>query len=312
MSIWAEEFRPKSIADVIIPDSVKEKFNSYIADKEIPNLLFTSPNPGTGKTTTARALGADIGIERPLFINASLNNSIDDIRMVVTQYATTVSLYGDNSHKLVILDEADRLSVAAQDALKGLIEEVHSNCRFILTANTKSRLTDPIVSRLIHVDFRFNKEDEAKLNARMFKRCTEILEAKGVTYNKVVLAHIVKKMFPDNRSLLQFLQSESASGPIDEGTLARLNSASPEALVEAMKAKKYGDVTQWMANNADKLHEDFYDRLRIMLTPKLADQSIPEMIMILGDDQNHFHNVPSKFIHFTAMVTKLMMTVAFK
>jgi DNA polymerase III delta prime subunit len=300
------------MSDVIIPDSVKAQFQAYADAGEIPNLLLTSTSPGTGKTTTARAICRDIGIERPLFINASLNNSIDNIRMDVTQYATTMSLYDGVAHKVVILDEADRLTPAAQDSLKGLIEEVYSNCRFIMTANRKSGIIAPLQSRLTQIDFKFSKDDEKRMLPKMFKRILEILDIEQVTYDKKVVASIVQKVFPDNRQLLIFLQGEAQKGAIDEGSLARLNSMNPEFLVEAMKAKKYNDVREWVANNADRLNDDFYDQLFKMLETKLVDQSIPQTVLILGDAQKYHTVVPSKFLHFLSVSTELMMQVQFK
>lgn len=310
--IWAEKYRPKTMSDVIIPESVKAQFQTYADKGEIPNLLLTSATPGTGKTTTARAISYDIGVDKPLFINASINNSIDDIRMTVTQYATTMSLFGGSSHKIVILDEADRLSQAAQDAMKGLIEEVHSNCRFILTANRKSGIIDPLQSRLTQIEFKFSKEDEKRMVPRMFKRVMEILDIEKVQYDKKVVAHIVQKFFPDNRQLLVFLQAEAAQGPINEASLARLSSMDPSTLIEAMKAKKYNDVRDWVANNADRMSDDFYDSLFKLMSPLLKEQSVPTAVLILGDHQRYHTIVPSKFLHFLSICTQLMMEVNFK
>lgn len=314
--IWAERFRPQTLDDVIIPDAVKTQFRKFIADGQLPNLLLTSTSPGTGKTTTSKALSHDLGV-RPLFLNASLNNSIDDIRMTVTQYATTaaISMFSDDvkaNHKVVILDEADRLSPAAQDAMKGLIEEVHKNCRFILTANNKSKIIDPLQSRLTPIEFRFTPTDAAKLMAQMLKRVFAILEETQTKYDKAAVAGIVKAFFPDNRGLLTFLQMEAQLGEIGAGSLAKAASATPEALVEAMQGKKFKEVQQWIINNADRLADDFYERLFKMLEPKITDQSIPQLVLTLGEAQRYDSFVPSKYIHFLAIATEIMMQVQFK
>lgn len=310
--IWAEKYRPTSVADVIIPESVRARFSAYIKERQIPNMMLTSASPGTGKTTTARALCNDIGIERPLFINASLNNSIDNIRMEVMQYATTMSMFGDANHKVVILDEADRLSPAAQDSLKALIEEVHTNCRFILTANTKSRITEPLASRCTNIEFAFSKEDATKMIAKMFKRSCEILDAENVPYDKKVVATLTQKCFPDNRSLMVLLQDESKHGQIDEGAVARLASVSPEALLEHMKTKNYGEVKNWVAQNADRINDDFYGKVFRLFDGKIAEQSVPQLVLILGDYQRFHSTVPDRFIHFLALATEVMMQVQFK
>lgn len=313
--IWAESFRPNTLDDVIIPDAVKTQFRKFIEDGQLPNLLLTSTSPGTGKTTTAKALCNELGI-RPLFINASINNSIDDIRVLVTQYATTtaISMFGDEkaNHKVVIMDEADRLSAAAQDALKGLIEEVHKNCRFIFTANTKSKIIEPLQSRLTNIEFRFTQADSNKMMMQMLKRVFEILELQNVAYDKASVAGVVKAYFPDNRSLLTFLQMESKLGEIGPGSLAKAAATSPDALVEAMKAKKYKEVQQYVLNNIDRMQDDFYEKLFKILEPVISDQSIPQAVLVMGDYQKYDSVVPSKYLHYLALCTELMMNVQFK
>lgn len=102
--IWEQMFRPPTVEDVALPNDFREKFNKYIEAGRIPSLIFYSPKPGTGKTTTARALANSIGCTRPMFINASLDNSIENIRTKVYQYGSTVSVL-ESSQKVVILDE---------------------------------------------------------------------------------------------------------------------------------------------------------------------------------------------------------------
>lgn len=312
MFVWAERFRPATLDDVIIPDAVKAQFRSFIEQQQLPNLLLTSTSPGTGKTTTAHALCNELGI-KPLFLNASLNNSIDDIRMTVMSYATTMSMFGAaGAHKVVIFDEADRLSLNAQDALKGIIEEVHKNCRFILTANTKSKIIEPLQSRLTNIEFRFTKSDSDKMMAKMLKRVFDILDETQTEYSKPAVAGIVKTYFPDNRRLLTFLQMEAAGGKIDEGSLAKAAAASPEALIDAMQGKKYKDVQLFILNNADRLNDDFYERLFKMLEPKINDQSVPQLVLILADAQKFDSVVPSRYLHFLAVATEVMMQMTWK
>lgn len=314
--VWAERFRPTRLEDVVIPASVKQQFQKFLQDKQLPNLLLTSSTPGTGKTTTAKALCHELGI-RPLFINASINNSIDDIRMTVTQYATTVaiSMFNDDNianHKVVILDEADRLSEAAQDAMKGLIEETSKNCRFIFTANTKRKIIEPLQSRLTDIEFAFTKADNDKMLPQMLKRVFGILDETQTKYNKVAVAGIVKTFFPDNRSLLVFLQKEAALGEVSEGSLARAASVTPEALIDAMKKKQYKAVQQWILDNADKLNEDFYERLFKLLESQIVDQSVPQLVLTLGDAQRYDRVVPSKYLHYLAVSTQVMMECQWK
>lgn len=310
--VWSQKYRPKTLNDVIIPEAFKSALLEYLKGGRIPNFLFFSPSPGTGKTTTALAVCEDLGIQ-PLFINASMDNSIEDIRMKVVQYATTASLIGA-SQKVVVLDEAERLSSAAQDSLKGLIEQVSNNCSFILTCNTKSRIIEPLVSRCTEVDFIYNADDQKKLAAFMLRRSMQILEAEGVTYDKAVIAALVMKFAPDNRKILNELQKYATENGknIDAGILGRLKGADQETLVQAMKDKKYDEVKLWVTNNTDRLGDDFYGRMFKTLEQVLVPQSVPQMSLTLNEYQRYHSVVPDRFVHFLALMTQLMMEIQFK
>jgi hypothetical protein len=144
------------------------------------------------------------------------------------------------------------------------------------------------------------------------RRVFDILEETHTKYDKTAVAGIVKAFFPDNRRLLTFLQLESQLGEVGAGSLAKAASATPEALVEAMQGKKYKEVQSWILNNADRLNDDFYERLFKMLEPKIADQSVPQLVLILGEAQRYDSVVPSKYIHFLAIATEVMMQVTWK
>ncbi len=303
-------YRPKTLNDVIIPDRIKQQFKGYVRDGQIQNLLLTSASPGTGKTTTALALAEELGI-RPLFINASLNNSIDEIRSNVVQYATTVSVLGSGI-KIVILDEADRLTPNAQDSLKGVMEQVSKNCRFILTANTKSRVTDPLQSRCTNIEYAFTPDDMKIIAAQMYKRSCEILEDQGITYSKAVVANVVKKFIPDNRGLIDKLQSYAvAHRIIDEGILTEMQGADLDTLFSALKLKRFDQVKGWCFDNQDRLTDEFYQKFFSRAEPQIQQASTPELVLILDDWQTKHREVPDRFIHFLAMMTNIMMRVQF-
>ncbi len=312
--VWAQKYRPNNLKDVILPDGFKQTLINHIADGRMPSFTFYSPTPGTGKTTTAKAICFDLGIT-PLYINASLENSIDNIRTKVFQYATTASLLDGNSvHKVVILDEADRLSDAAQDSLKGLIEQVSKKCSFVLTANHISRITVPLLSRCPVISYTYTPEEQKKMSTQMMLRCFEILDNEGVEYDKKAVAMLVGKYAPDNRSILNMLQLYSSENnkQINSGILAKLQGADTQSLFAAMKGKKYDDVKAWVQNNVDRIGDDIYDTLHKGLSPLVVPQSEPEMFIILNDSQRYHSIVPDRFVHFVALITQLMMTLNFK
>lgn len=309
--IWDQKYRPKTIDEVIIPDHIKQGFRQYILDKEIPNILLNSSSPGTGKTTMALALCNELGVS-PFFINASVDNSINDIRNDVMQYATTCSMFSD-SKKIIIMDEMDKYSISAQDGLKGIIEKVSKNCRFIGTCNTISRLTDPILSRLTVIDFAFSTDDLKTVKAKMFKRCQEILTLENIPYKDVVLAKLVAKYVPDNRKLIGVLQQFAAQyGAIDEGALGVLSSCDTDVLMSSMKDGKYGIMKDWVFENAGQLSDDFYMKLFKTMEQKITPQSIPHIILTMGEYQKYHSVVPDRTIHFLAMLTEIMSDIKFK
>ena len=147
--LWTEKYRPRNISDTILPDNLKSTFEDFIKNG-IPNLLL-SGGPGVGKTTAAKAMLDQIGSDY-LIINGSMNGGIDTLRNDIKSYASTVSLNG--GRKFVILDEADYLNPqSTQPALRNFMEEYSKNCGFILTANYKNRIIEPLHSRCSVIEF---------------------------------------------------------------------------------------------------------------------------------------------------------------
>ena len=128
--LWVEKYRPKLIADCILPKDIKSTFEDIVNGGELHNMLLTG-TPGTGKTTIAKALCNELGLDY-LLINGSEESGIDTLRTKIKQFASSISLSG--GYKVVILDEADYLNPqSTQPALRAFIEEFSANCRFILT-----------------------------------------------------------------------------------------------------------------------------------------------------------------------------------
>ena len=147
--LWVEKYRPKSIHDCVLSKSHKKTFSEFVKNG-IPNLLLTG-GPGVGKTTVAKAMLDEIGYDY-ILINGSEESGIDVLRNKMKNFASTMSLEG--SRKFIIIDEADYLNPqSTQPALRGMIEEFHKNCGFILTCNFKNRIIEPLHSRLslIHI-----------------------------------------------------------------------------------------------------------------------------------------------------------------
>ena len=307
--LWVEEYRPKTIDDCILPQSLKTLFQSFIEKGEVSNLLF-SGTPGVGKTTVAKALCEQMNCDW-IMINGSEEGGIDVLRNKIKNFASTVSLSGGK--KVVILDEADYLNPqSTQPALRGFVEEFHKNCRFILTCNFKNRIIEPLHSRFSNIEFRISPKDKGKLATKLFERVTYILKEQNIEYEEAVVAELIKKHFPDFRKLINELQRYSISGIIDAGVLVNVSDENLKTLVAHLKTKEFVNMRKWVVNNLDndpvKIFRKIYDSMYTNLQP----ETIPHAVLIIADYQYKSAFVADQEINLVACLTELMSQVKFK
>ena len=307
--LWVEEYRPKTIDDCILPQSLKTLFTSFVQKGELSNLLL-SGTPGIGKTTVAKALCEQLNCDW-IMINGSEEGGIDVLRNKIKNFASTVSLSGGK--KVVILDEADYLNPqSTQPALRGFVEEFHKNCRFILTCNFKNRIIEPLHSRFSNIEFKVNQKDKPKLASRLFERAVFILKEQNINYEEKVLVELIKKHFPDFRKLINELQRYSVSGTIDAGILVNVSDENLKTLVSHLKNKEFSDMRKWVVNNLDndpvKIFRKMYDTLYSNLEPS----TIPHAVLIIADYQYKSAFVADQEINLVACLTELMSQVKFK
>ena len=307
--LWVEEYRPKTIDDCILPQSLKTLFQSFIEKGEVSNLLF-SGTPGVGKTTVAKALCEQMNCDW-IMINGSEEGGIDVLRNKIKNFASTVSLSGGK--KVVILDEADYLNPqSTQPALRGFVEEFHKNCRFILTCNFKNRIIEPLHSRFSNIEFRISPKDKGKLATKLFERVSYILKEQNIEYEEAVVAELIKKHFPDFRKLINELQRYSVSGTIDAGILVNVSDENLKTLVAHLKTKEFSNMRKWVVNNLDndpvKIFRKIYDSMYTNLQP----ETIPHAVLIIADYQYKSAFVADQEINLVACLTELMSQVKFK
>jgi len=307
--LWVEEYRPKTIDDCILPQSLKTLFQSFIDKGEISNMLF-SGTPGVGKTTVAKALCEQMNCDW-IMINGSEEGGIDVLRNKIKNFASTVSLSGGK--KVVILDEADYLNPqSTQPALRGFVEEFHKNCRFILTCNFKNRIIEPLHSRFSNIEFRINNKDKPKLASQLMDRAVYILKEQKIEYEDKALVGLITKHFPDFRKLINELQRYSVSGAIDAGVLVNISDENLKTLTAHLKGKEFGDMRKWVVNNLDndpvKIFRKIYDSLNTTLQP----ETIPHAILIIADYQYKSAFVADQEINLVACLTEIMSQVKFK
>lgn len=306
--LWVEKYRPQTIADCILPKNLRKQFDDIVKGGRIPNLLLCG-TAGTGKTTVAKALCNELEVDW-IIINASEDNGIDLIRNKIKDFASTVSF--SDAGKCVILDEADALTPAAQSALRGGLESYSQTCSFIFTCNYPSRIIDPLHSRTVRVDYDIPKAEQPGIQAQFFQRVCAILANENIKFDQMAVATLIQKFFPDNRRILGQLQQYARGGEIDAGILNDLQEVSIDSLIKSMKAKKFGEVRQWCAENANNDLAVMYTKLYKSLKDNVEPASIPEAILILEDSQRYHTIVPDLELHVAAMCVSLMSSVTFK
>ena len=309
--LWVEKYRPSIVEDCILPDSIKEVFQGFVNQGELPNLLL-SGTAGVGKTTIAKALCEEIGASYIVINGSDEGRFLDTVRNRVRQFATTISLTSGASHKVVIIDEADNTTNDVQLSLRTAVEEFHGNCRFIFTCNFINKIIEPLHSRCTVVDFRIKPEQAMKLQGEFFTRLKTILTHEEVQFEDKVLAKLVKRYYPDWRRLINECQRYAATGAINSAILVDVADINLDDLLGSLKRKEFTTVKNWVVQHMDNdptmVMRKIYDSLYNVLKPA----SIPEAVLIIAKYMNSIPIVPDQEINLLACLTEVMMSCEFR
>ncbi len=309
--VWVEKYRPKTIEECILPTNIKKTFLDFLDKGEVPNLLLSGP-PGCGKTTVAKALCNELGVDVYVINGSDEGRFLDTVRNNAKNFASTVSLSSTAKHKVIIIDEADNTTPDVQLALRAFTEEFVGNCRFIFTCNYKNKIVSPLHSRCAVIDFSIKGKDRVELAGQFFKRLQQILDQEAVGYDAKVLAELINKHFPDWRRVLNEIQRYSVGGKIDSGILASFSDVKTNDLFKRLKEKDFPAVRKWVVDNLDNdptvLLRSIYDAIY----SHLDGPGIAAAVLIIAKYQYQSGFVADQEINMLACLTEIMVECNFK
>ena len=249
--LLVEKYRPTNLNNYVGNESIKKSISSYIGQNDIQNLIFYGP-AGTGKTTLAKLIVKNIECDH-LYINASDERGIETIRDKVSGFASTMSF---KPLKVVILDEADFLTIQAQASLRNVIETFSRTTRFILTCNFIERIIDPLQSRCQTLKVvPPNKLD-------ILKHLVKIVKRENISTVEDDLRIIVDNNYPDVRKMLNTIQVSTTDNKLNLDTTALVSSNYiKDVLKELSNGKSWTNIRQIIANANVKDFEELYRTL---------------------------------------------------
>ena len=300
-----EKYRPRTIAECVLSSSVQSLLQRVVDDEGPPQNMLFHGGPGIGKTTALRALARQKELDL-FFINMSVRGNIDTLRTEIQQFASSVSLTGNG--KLVGGDEFDYSNQqSTQPALRGMIEEFQENCRFVFTCNYPRRIIEPLLSRLVSVDFSIPAEEKERVAGDFMRRVRYILDEEGIEYDRGALAGLIIDRFPNFRKILNDCQrTYNEVGRIDQ-SVGRIGiDKSFQELIGHMRAKKFREVRGWVARNSDldpaTIFRRFYDQANELFDKRY----VPQLVLTLADYQHKAALVMDQEINTSACFAEVM------
>ena len=308
--LWVEKYRPKTVADTVLPAELKKTFQQFVENKNVPNLLLTG-SAGVGKTTIAKAMLEELGADYIVINGSDEGRLIDTLRTKIKNFASSMSLSG--GRKYVILDEADYINAdSVQPALRNFMEEYSSNCGFILTCNFVNKIIAPLHSRCSVIEFKISNKEKPKMASEFYHRVCMILDFENVVYEDKVIAEVITKHFPDNRRILNELQRYSATGKIDAGILTNSSDDNFKVLMDALKKKEFSTARKWVGQNIDGDVTPFFRKLYDTIYDHAEPSSIPQIVVTLADYQHKSAFAADQEINTMALLTEIMVDTEWK
>ena len=294
-SLWVEKYRPTDLSTYIGNEHLKSKVKVYLESEDVPHLLLFG-KAGTGKTTLAKIVVNNIDCDY-MYINASDENKVDDVRNKIKTFASSV---GFKSLKVIILDECDYLTPNAQAALRNLMETFSKHCRFILTCNYVERIIDPIQSRCQSYKVVPPSKKEVA------QQLVNILDDQVCTYELDDVALIVNAGYPDIRRVINSAQRQVVDSKLKIDTSSIIQNNYKLQLIEHLSnGSKLNDVRQLIADNSISDYSELY-RLLYDEVETYSNGKVAECILNIAEAQYQDVNVVDKEINFMSLIIRLL------
>ena len=293
-SLWVEKYRPTDLSTYVGNEHLKEKVKVYLESEDVPHLLLYG-KAGTGKTTLAKIVVNNIDCDY-MYINASDENKVDDVRNKIKTFASSV---GFKSLKVIILDECDYLTPTAQAALRNLMETFSKHCRFILTCNYVERIIDPIQSRC--QSYKVVPPSKKEVAQQM----VNILKEENCTFELDDIALIVNAGYPDIRRVINSAQRQIVDGKLKIDTSSVIQNNYKLQLLEMLSnGSKLNDIRQLIADNSISDYSEIY-RLLYDEVDNYGKGKQAECIMNIAEAQYQDVHVVDKEINFMSLIIRL-------
>jgi DNA polymerase III delta prime subunit len=301
-SLFVEKYRSKALSEYVGNKQLKQIVLQYIKNKDIQNLLLYG-TPGTGKTTLAKIITNHIDCDS-LYINASDERGIDTIRDKVQGFASSASF---KPLKIIILDEADFLTIQAQASLRNIIETYSRTTRFILTCNYLERIIDPLQSRCQVLKITPPSKKEVA------QHISDILYKEYINYEVSDLVLVVNKHYPDIRKILNTCQVNNVDGKLVIDDLILTSSNYTDTILKELKSvnkNSFKNIRQILADSNLDDFEEIYRFLYDNLDEYTKDDVQQAMIIIEIENYMYHANFRiDKEINVMALISKILQTI---
>jgi DNA polymerase III delta prime subunit len=306
--LWVEKYRPKKLDDYIFQDdNQRAQIERMIKDGDIPHLLLCGVQ-GSGKTTLARILINELGIDDMdiLEINASDKTGVDYIRDTILGFAESFPI---GRYKVIHLEEFDHMSQAAQAMLRVVLEEAADTCRFICTCNYVNKIIPAIRSRMQDIHFKAPKDEDVVV------KMIEMLDSEGVTFDPDALFSYIKQAYPDIRKIINNLQLNTVDGKLLSPKESGAGVDYKFQLIDLMKACDIRGIRKLLASSIpqediESMYEFLYQNMTLLEPCKTNSAIADRIILSIADGLRAHATTAFPYITMEATLIKIMLVLA--